>query len=132
MPVPNDSQGQFPPRPPLESDLRSDGRGTEDGFPDPFGDHDIEWWVWDGARLIPASTEEIYDIEEYERARVAMSRLRGYQSRRRSRISGAYSWLAGIVAAPRPSKWLRARVRPPQAPPPESPPALTQRLKEQS
>lgn len=59
----------------VERQMLTDGRGTADDFPDPFGEHDIEWWVWDGERFIPAPAEEILDIEEYERARAARRQL---------------------------------------------------------
>lgn len=42
---------------------------------DPYGEHEIEYWVPDGDRLIPATLEDIMRIHEFERARTARRRL---------------------------------------------------------
>ncbi len=50
---------------------------TDTGEIDPFtGDHDIEYWIWDGAALIPASP---VDSERF-REREAMLRLTYWQT----------------------------------------------------
>lgn len=42
---------------------------------DAFGEHDIEFWVPKENRLVPATDEEIAQIQEWERERGAMRRL---------------------------------------------------------
>jgi len=40
---------------------------TGEPFPDPFtGDHDIEYWLWTGDRLVPASPEAAERIQQQE------------------------------------------------------------------
>ena len=47
-----------------------------DDLPDPWeGVHDIEYWVWNGTRLVPASEEGVQSIREQERTRDALWRL---------------------------------------------------------
>lgn len=44
--------------------------------PDPWDDpHDIEYWIWNGERLVPASPTERAAIQEMERAQSARRRL---------------------------------------------------------
>lgn len=63
-------------------------------FPDPFtGEHDIEYWIWSGSRLVPASPEVAERLREHEaqeraerrlmRERLQASRRRRWQSFRR-------------------------------------------------
>ena len=43
---------------------------TGTSFPDPWdGDHDIEYWVWGGDRLVPATPSAAGAIQETERTR---------------------------------------------------------------
>lgn len=42
---------------------------------DAFGEHDIEYWVPRGNRLVPATEEDIAHIQEWERERIAQARL---------------------------------------------------------
>lgn len=49
---------------------------ARDELPDPWhGDHSIEYWVWDGSRLVPATPQEIARIKEDERIRAMFRRL---------------------------------------------------------
>ena len=59
----------------------------ETSWPDPWNDpHDIEYWVWNGERLMPASPAEQATIQEMERAQSA----RRHQARReRTQYSGS-------------------------------------------
>jgi hypothetical protein len=52
-----------------------------DELPDPWeGEHDIEYWIWDGTRLVPASEDEVHSIREQERTRDAMWRLKQWEA----------------------------------------------------
>lgn len=75
MSITGERGGQNRPASGVERALLTDGRGTSDDFPDPFGKHDMEWWVWDGGLLIPATDGNVYANEEYERSQVALRRL---------------------------------------------------------
>ena len=58
-------------------DRHDESAATCDVEIDPFTDeHDIEYWLWDGARLIPASPEE----SERFREREALLRLSYWQT----------------------------------------------------
>lgn len=47
-----------------------------DDLPDPWdGDHSIEYWIWDGSQLIPATCEEVARIREDEHTREMFYRL---------------------------------------------------------
>lgn len=46
-----------------------------------FGEHDIEYWVYDGKRLVPASPDEAERLRELE----AWPRLTRWQEQQRSR-----------------------------------------------
>ncbi|HEY1388749.1 MAG TPA: hypothetical protein VGF38_09410 [Ktedonobacterales bacterium] len=49
---------------------------AETSFPDPWdGDHSIEYWVWDGERLVPATPNQQAGIQEMERTASARRRL---------------------------------------------------------
>jgi hypothetical protein len=60
---------------------------TGEPFPDPFtGDHDIEYWLWTGDRLVPASpeaAERIHLQESLEREELCRRRERQRDSRQR-------------------------------------------------
>lgn len=52
--------------------------------PDPWGDpHDIEYWVWNGERLVPASPAERDTIQEMERAQSVRRRLAQWEQTQR-------------------------------------------------
>lgn len=58
--------------------------GRRDDLPDPWeGAHDIEYWVWNGMQLAPASDEQVERIHEHERTLAAMSRLERWEAERR-------------------------------------------------
>jgi hypothetical protein len=60
-----------------------------DELPDPWeGDHDIEYWIWDGTQLVPASADEVHSIREQERTRDAMWRLKLWEARERYATNG--------------------------------------------
>jgi hypothetical protein len=56
-----DSVNSLPPPP--------SGREWELDVEDAFSEHDIEYWVWRGNRLVPATTAQIVIIHEIEAAR---------------------------------------------------------------
>ncbi len=51
------------------------GNATALDVEEAFGEHDIEYWVPKRNRLVPATDEEIAQIQEWERERVAMRHL---------------------------------------------------------
>lgn len=51
-----------------ESGELDDAARQETSFPDPWdGDHDIEYWVWSGDQLVPATPSQQAEIQEVER-----------------------------------------------------------------
>jgi hypothetical protein len=108
-------QGYGPGRDPGDWDDLSD-------FPDPWnGDHNIEYWVWDGVRLVPATPEERARIQEDERTQAARRRLEQLQERERRethsmkrRLSTAKVWWRGRVSVA--MQWLRSTWQPRQSP----------------
>jgi hypothetical protein len=68
-------------------------------FPDPWDDpHDIEYWVWDGKRLVPASPTEQSAIQEAERGQSARRRLTQWEREQREAAQPARG-LAGVREA---------------------------------
>jgi hypothetical protein len=73
-----------------------------DPLPDPFtGDHNIEYWIWTGSRLVPASPEAAERIRrqealEEEEFRLLRERQRFYRIRRWE----AFRRIMGRLAAP--------------------------------
>lgn len=69
---------------------------------DAFGEHDIEYWVWSGNRLVPAMPEQIAIIHERE----ALSRLRAWtasenqRTRERVRRARFGRWAARLRRYP--------------------------------
>lgn len=64
---------------------------------DAFGTHDIEYWVWSGTQLVPASPEQVALLREYE----AMWRLEYWQrSEQRMSARAEREWPTG-----RPWRW---------------------------
>lgn len=68
---------------------------------DAFGEHDIEYWVWSGNRLVPATPDQIVIIRERE----ALARLRAWNDRemhaergrsRRDSFLQVIGWLRGL------------------------------------
>jgi hypothetical protein len=51
------------------------GTGEDLDVEDAFGEHNIEYWVRKGNRLVPATPEESAQIQEWERERRAEARL---------------------------------------------------------
>lgn len=65
-------------------------------FPDPWDDpHDIEYWIWDGKRLVPASPTEQAAIQEAERDQSARRRLAQWERDQRAAFRPARG-LAGV------------------------------------
>lgn len=82
------------------------GDGWEPDVVDAFGEHDIEYWVWNGIRLVPATAAQIACIQEAERERVAALMLSAWTQRQRL---PAHRRLLAWVA----SMWrVRVRLRP--------------------
>ncbi len=62
---------------------------TGDPFPDPFtGDHDIEYWIWAGSRLVPAPPEVAERIRQHE----AQERADQHLLRERQQIYRQQRW----------------------------------------
>jgi CheY-like chemotaxis protein len=66
---------------------------------DMFGDHDIEYWVRKGHKLVPATNDEIAQIHEWERESVALARLALWQRRRGFPRSVVARLLRGVTWA---------------------------------
>lgn len=50
-------------------------------LPDPWDDpHDIEYWVWNGERLVPTTPDEQAAIQEMERTVATVRRLKQWRS----------------------------------------------------
>lgn len=59
-----------------ETDETVDAAAQETSFPDPWdGDHAIEYWVWSGEQLVPATPGQQAEIQETERIASARRRL---------------------------------------------------------
>jgi hypothetical protein len=75
---------------------------TGDPLPDPFtGDHNIEYWIWTGSRLVPASPEDSERLrrqEELEDEEFRARRKEQHQSRFRRRQALRHS--LGRLAEP--------------------------------
>jgi hypothetical protein len=53
----------------------------ETSFPDPWdGDHAIEYWVWSGDQLVPATPSQQAEIQETERIASAHRRLKRWHN----------------------------------------------------
>lgn len=95
----NEPNTQNRPASRLERELLTDRRSTADDFPDPFGEHNIEWWVWDGERLVPATDGDMREIEEYERSRAALRQLSEWNRDERTRLRRLRGMLTDITWA---------------------------------
>lgn len=71
---------------------------------DAFGDHDIEYWVWSGNRLVPASPDQIALIRERE----ALLRLQVWAARKQPAQRDQSRPRESAHGAPRPRR-LTAR-----------------------
>lgn len=77
-----------------------------DEVPDPWeGKHEIEYWIWDGVRLVPASAGEVHSIREQERTRDAMWRLEQWEAGERHatnrlRVRNALERIAQLLPQP--------------------------------
>jgi|GEM_PF-3756315 hypothetical protein len=61
---------------PDKLDEPNDAAPQETSFPDPWdGDHAIEYWVWSGDQLVPATPSQQAEIQEVERIASARRRL---------------------------------------------------------
>lgn len=70
---------------------------VEDAFGD--GDHDIEYWVRHGNRLVPATDDEVAQIHEWERESAALARLallKRWQVHSRSRLARLMRGIASV------------------------------------
>ena len=66
---------------PDKLDEPNDAAPLETSFPDPWdGDHDIEYWVWSGDQLVPATPSQQAEIQETERIASARRRLRRWHN----------------------------------------------------
>jgi hypothetical protein len=60
------------------------GAMPDPSWPDPWDDpHDIEYWVWNGERLVPASSSERVVLQEIERTQSARRRLAQWEHEQR-------------------------------------------------
>jgi hypothetical protein len=68
-------------------------------FPDPFtGDHNIEYWLWTGSRLVPASPETAERLQrqealEQEEFRLLRERQRACRQQRWQAYKNLVHWL---------------------------------------
>jgi len=116
-------QGYGPGRDPEDwDDDDDDDDDVLSDFPDPWdGDHNIEYWVWDGVRLVPATPEERARIQEDERTQAARRRLEQLQEREhrearslKRRLSTAKVWWRSRASVA--MQWLRSTWQPRQSP----------------
>src|SRR5215469_12970872 len=77
--------------PPIWSD------DDEPDVEDAFGQHDIEYWVWRGHTLIPATPEQAAALRERE----ALARLARWQQAQCARTRGEQHGLAAVAWAVR-------------------------------
>jgi hypothetical protein len=74
------------------------GEHDEPDVEDAFGEHDIEYWVWRGHTLIPATPEQAVALREHE----ALARLaRWQQAQMQARSAGERHGLAAVTWAVR-------------------------------
>ena len=98
-----------------ESDESDDAAAIpETSFPDPWdGDHNIEYWVWDGKRLIPTTPDQQARIQEMERLASTRRRMAQWEheqrhisarilifARMRQAVAGAWQMMARHVTRP--------------------------------
>jgi hypothetical protein len=90
------SEGSAPPALPEEADA---GYAIRPALPDPFVDDlGIEYWIWNGVRLVPAWPDEVARIRAGELASVQRSRrARAEHAARRWRWLRPFSGL-GLIA----------------------------------
>jgi len=66
---------------------------------DAFGEHDIEYWVRRGNRLVPATAEDVAHIQEYQRELIAGARLERWQREETRRSPWPARLLGGVLRA---------------------------------
>jgi hypothetical protein len=72
-------------------------------FPDPFtSDHTIEYWVWTGSRLVPASPDQAARLRrqeelEAEEFRLLQEHKRAYRQQRWQLYSQVVQWLLVLL-----------------------------------
>lgn len=95
-------------RPAYENDVpREDAElDVEDAF---FGDHDIEYWVHKDNRLVPATDDEVAEIQEWGRESSALARLDTWKHTQ-ARSHSRFAWLL------RGAKWVEQRLGLPRRP----------------
>lgn len=77
-------------------DADADGATPDALWPDPWDDpHDIEYWVWNGERLVPVSSSEWAALQEMERSQSARRRLAQWE--REQHIATWTQFVPGIV-----------------------------------
>jgi hypothetical protein len=103
-------EGTAPPALPEEADA---GDAIRPALPDPFVDNlGIEYWIWNGVRLVPAWPDEVERIRAGELASVQRSRrARAERAERRLRWLRPFTGLRLI--APRIRASIVHRDRPP-------------------
>jgi len=68
---------------------------TGEAFPDPFDDeHDIEYWLWTGSRLVPASPDAMERLRQQE-AHEKEARL---AHQKQQRVSIYLRWLRWLTS----------------------------------
>ena len=75
---------------------------TSEPLPDPFtGDHDIEYWIWTGSRLVPATPEAAERLRQQEALEQEEFRLlRERQQAYRQQLWQSYSQFAKRLLSP--------------------------------
>jgi hypothetical protein len=75
---------------------------TGEPLPDPFtGDHDIEYWIWTGSRLVPATPEAAERIRQQEAVEEEEFRLlRKRQQAHRQQLWQSYRRFAKRLVSP--------------------------------
>ena len=66
---------------------------------DAFGDHDIEYWVRRGNKLVPATEDEVAQIHEWERESSALARLPLWEQQQTGAGTGLARLLHGLGSA---------------------------------
>jgi hypothetical protein len=91
-----------------------------------FGEHDVEYWVRKGNRLVPATEAEVERIRAWERDRMTLARLERRKEEERRRRSVIYR-LRAVVRRWIPNASRRQRLE--RHPKSAEPPAPDQRAR---
>lgn len=73
---------------------------------DAFGEHNIEYWVYDGTRLIPASPDEQERLREWEQ-RILLEQWKAIERRRERALARRRPWIFARRGLPMLAAWLR-------------------------